>query len=106
MASRGLLTGGSQWSEVALVKNREGVGDSVGIFLSQDADSDAHWRFRVRVQTGSDGGSVDMGDFECESPQEGVLPSRLVAIAYCPGAISWAVSANTPDATERADAWL
>jgi len=102
-STHGLLAGGVQWSEVMLSKP-DNVGDTCSIFLSQEATSDASWRFIVRALF--EEGAVTMGDFECDRPQQGVLPSRLVAVANAPGAIGWAVSANTPNANERAACWL
>jgi hypothetical protein len=87
-----------------LSKNPEAVGDTCSIYLSQEATSQASWRFIVRALF--DEGAVTMGDFEAEPPGPGVIPSRLVAVANAPGAIGWAISANTPGSNERAAAWL
>ena len=102
-SSTGLIRGGVAWNEVCLHRGR-GAGERCAIFLSQDATSTARWDFRVQVFF--DEGSIDIGAFQCEPPGIGVLPSRLVAIANCPGAIGWSVSAHCEDVNETADCWL
>jgi hypothetical protein len=105
MASRGKLTGGIGWREVVLNKDKAGIGDRCSVFLAQDATSANVWRILIYALT--DQGALCMGEFH--TTQLGLaneLPSRLVAVADCPGAIGWKISAHCEDHHERADAWI
>lgn len=68
------------------------------IFLSQNPESLAHWRFTVKART--DEGLFNVGTF-CTSlpvnttgPINRTTPGRVVAIANCPGAKDWTVSVS------------
>lgn len=71
----------------------EGVGgEGLGIFLSQDSLSTVRYVFDVKAKT--DQGDLLVGSFVSSPPTATTprgQPSRLVAVASCPGAQTWSV---------------
>jgi hypothetical protein len=92
MGSLGNVQGGIV-SDVSLTE--KDIGDSLSIFLSQEATSRARWKIVVYVMT-TQGRNI-AGEFLCRAPGDrGEAPARLVATARIPGAIGWSVSASLP----------
>jgi hypothetical protein len=87
MATLGTITAGPQWSDIALASGR---GSTLAISLAEEADSTAVWECRVTARTAH--GSFFVGKFLTVSPVRGDVASRLVAICYYPGALSWVTS--------------
>lgn len=83
----GNLQAGPMWSDVALVAK---PGETCAIALSEDVLSDAEWECRVRAVTLQ--GTITIGSFRTRSPAAGEMPSRLVALAFYPGAVSFVAS--------------
>ncbi len=70
------------------------IGPSLSISWGQTASSSALWRVDVYVRT--DEGKVFLGSVIPSPPSVGGHPSRIVAIATCPGARGWDVELEGP----------
>lgn len=74
------------------------AGEGLAIFLSQNANSVARYRFLVKAMIGQ--GVYQVGTFY-SSPPTAISPggelTRMVAAAVCPGATSWAVDVSCAD---------
>ena len=88
MAVNGSIQGGGQWHDVFLWSPRP--ASALAIALVEDAQSDAVWECRVVAKT--EHGSFHLGVFRTRPPSVGEIPSRLVGIAFYPGALSFLTS--------------
>lgn len=86
-SSLGNVGAGPQWSDVGHAGE---AGATLSITLAEEANSTAEWECRVIART--EHGSFHVGAFRTRSPARGEVPSRLVAICYFPGAVSWLTS--------------
>ena len=91
----GQIVFGDTPNDVILDKSVKGVGDSLSIHLTQQADSDNAWTFLVDVHLAQ--GKFRLGQFTTLTPSSGEPASRAVALATCPGAIGWSVQVTCPD---------
>jgi hypothetical protein len=69
------------------------AGEGLSIYLSQSSDAQARWNFEVYAKLDS-GENYYVGQFDTTNPGGTTppgKPTRLVAIAVCPGATSWSV---------------
>lgn len=69
-----------------------GGGEGLAIFFSQEGGAIARYRFQVSAITND--GTLQVGTFYSSPPNATIINgnlTRLLAIAVCPGAISWAV---------------
>lgn len=76
------------------------AGEGLSIFFSQNGDSVCRYRFLVKAKT--DSGMYDVGEFYSSPPLATPLRpgrlSRCVAMAVCPGAVTWTVEVSAvPD---------
>lgn len=71
-----------------------GPGDSLTIALSQAASSADVWTLTIEAEVSSI--RVRLGSLTTRPPQAGDPPSRVVAIATCPGALRWWVVYEGP----------
>jgi len=79
--------------EVALDDSDSGEG--LAIFLSQQGQSVARYRFQVKVVI--DQGIYDIGEFYGSPPAATAIPgrlSRMIGGAVCPGATGWRVAVS------------
>lgn len=72
-----------------------GAGEGLSIFLSQNADATARYRFVIKAMLGE--GLYDVGEIYSSPPSvtnpKGKL-SRMIGGAICPGATSWGVEVS------------
>jgi len=85
----GKLQPGPQWSDASLDVED---GSACAISLAEEADSNAEWWIEVRATT--DYGTFLVGSGRTRSPASGEKPARLVAVAFYPGAKTFAFSAR------------
>jgi len=63
--------------------------ESLSVTLTQPSGSTSRWDFRVRCRT--DEGITMVGRFQTAPPRLGSVHTRVVAMAFCPGAREWLV---------------
>lgn len=94
-----------QPAEAVLQASREAIGPTIGITLSEDTQENVRWLIEVQAKT-LQGEQAVVGRTFTVSPNAtgaGKGPAcRLVAIATCPGAVSWALLL-TPYSVEGSD---
>lgn len=73
----------------------EHVGPNLAIHFSQQPDSNESWILVIRART--EQGDSEIGTIRTRPPARGDPPTRCVAQAFCPGAISWSVQITGPD---------
>jgi len=79
----------------------EEIAEAISISLTQPSGSQSRWVFRVRVRT--DEGLSLLGQFTTNPPSTGI-PTRIVALATCPGAREWQVDVTPAPGVEGAPA--
>ena len=77
----------------------EEIAEGLSISLTQPGGSASRWVFRVRVRT--DEGISLLGQFTTTPPSTGI-PSRVVAVATCPGVREWEVDVSPAPGVEGA----
>lgn len=81
------------------------AGEGLSIILSQTGDAQARYRFLVKAKTSQ--GTYDIGEFYTSPPNlnnnnpPGRL-SRAVAMAVCPGAVSWSIQVSAVPGSDGA----
>lgn len=81
------------------------AGEGLSIFLSQDLESVTRWHFEVYAKL-DNSSELFVGDF-LTTPPDGTTPAgrptRMVALAVCPGAVNWSVIVYPEAGSEAAE---
>lgn len=86
----------------------ETVGEGLSIYFSQKFEATLYWKLDVYAGVSGEG-EYYVGSVVVSPPQATVLPglpSRLVAVAACPGATNWRVLCSASGAQENAQIQL